>query len=164
VIPLDVFVCEENISLYKKPVAGRHISDRQRDVIGDMLVKEEAKLLTLFSGATSPRETFKERCAARANIDHYLGLLYDARLAPEKRATVTKLLMQEEDYFGRDVEQLEFAEKRAADGRDRLKDLQDRLDLAPERFRGEAERVLANFLRLLDGFCHHLRNKVSNRF
>jgi hypothetical protein len=36
-----------NISLYKKLLADRNISDVQRDVIGKMLAEEEAKLLDL---------------------------------------------------------------------------------------------------------------------
>jgi hypothetical protein len=164
-IPLDVFVCEENISLYKKLLADRHISDRQRDVIGNMLAEEEAKLLRLFDRATSPRETFTDRFAARANIDHCLGLLYDARLTPGKRATITKLLIQDEDNLAHDLEQLEFAEKRAADGRNRLNHLRSRLILTPERLRAQAEQLVANFEStqiLLDDFCHRLRNKVNS--
>ena len=45
-IALDVFVRQENISLYKKLLADRHITD---DVIGKMLAEEEAKLLDLLS-------------------------------------------------------------------------------------------------------------------
>jgi hypothetical protein len=46
---LDVFIRQENISLYKKLLADRNISDGQRDLAGKMLAKEEAKLLNLFS-------------------------------------------------------------------------------------------------------------------
>ena len=69
---------------------------------------------------------------ARANIDHYIALLNDPDVAVEKRATVTTLLMQEVDKLRGDLEQLEFAERRAADGRDRLHHLRSRLDLTPE--------------------------------
>ena len=48
-IALDVYIHQENISLYKRFLAGRHITDGQRDVIGKMLADEEAKLLNLFS-------------------------------------------------------------------------------------------------------------------
>ena len=48
-ISLDAFVCQENISLYKKLLADRHISDAQRDMVGKMLAEEEAKLLNFFS-------------------------------------------------------------------------------------------------------------------
>jgi hypothetical protein len=73
--------------------------------------------------------------------------------------------MQEVDKLRGDLEQLEFAEQRAADGRDRLGHLRNRLDLAPERHRAEAERVVANveaIQHLLEDFCHQLRNKVKN--
>jgi hypothetical protein len=46
---LDVFIRQENISLYKKLLSDRNITDGQRDVIGKMLADEEAKLLDLFS-------------------------------------------------------------------------------------------------------------------
>jgi hypothetical protein len=46
---LDVFVRQENISLYKKLLSDRNITDGQRDVIGKLLADEEAKLLGLFS-------------------------------------------------------------------------------------------------------------------
>jgi len=165
-IPLDVFVCEENISLYKKLLADRNTKGGQREMIGKMLAEEEAKLLMLFNNATSAREASNDRFVARANINHYLGLLYDAGLAPEKRAALTKLLIQEEDNFGRDAQQLRFAEKRAAEGRDRLNHLRSRFDLTPERLRVEALRVIANveaIQHLLEGFCHQLRHRVSNR-
>ena len=45
---LDVFIRQENISLYKKLLADRNISDGQRDLIGKMLAEEEAKLLDFF--------------------------------------------------------------------------------------------------------------------
>jgi hypothetical protein len=46
---LDVFIRQENISLYKKLLFDRNITDGQRDVIGKMLADEEAKLLDLCS-------------------------------------------------------------------------------------------------------------------
>jgi hypothetical protein len=51
---LDVFVRQENISLYKKLLADRNISDGQRDVICKLLAEEEAKLLDLFSPEGPP--------------------------------------------------------------------------------------------------------------
>jgi len=103
---------------------------------------------------------------ARENIDHYLRLLNSTGLGPEKRATVTKLLIEEEDKLAHDIEQLEFAETRAASGRDRLNQVRRKLLYisAPEH-RAQAERLVANVeatQKLLDGFCHHLRNMVNN--
>jgi hypothetical protein len=57
---------------------------------------------------------------ARANIDHFVGLLNDDGLAPERRTVITRLLIDEEDKLSHNLEQLEFAETRAADGRNRL--------------------------------------------
>jgi hypothetical protein len=103
---------------------------------------------------------------ARANIDHYIGLLKDCDLAPKVRATVTKLLIEEEDGLAHDIEQLEFAETRAANGRDQLNRMRFKLDASAPQHRAQAERLVANFeaiQKLLDGFCHHLRNSVSGR-
>jgi hypothetical protein len=107
-----------------------------------------------------------DRYIARANIDHFLGLLNSPGLGSERRAMVTKLLIEEEDKLGHDLEQLEFAENRAADGRDRLNRLRGSLDAVGAEHREQAERMVANFeatQKLLDGFCHHLRAKVSSR-
>ena len=106
------------------------------------------------------------RYIARENIDHYLGLLDDADLSPERRDLVVKLLIEEEDKLSHDLEQLEFAESRAANGRDRLNRLKRNLDSFAEPERPMAERLIANFetlQQLLDGFCHHLRHKVNSR-
>ena len=46
---LDLFICQENISLYRKLLSDRNISDVQREIVGKMLADEEAKLLDLFS-------------------------------------------------------------------------------------------------------------------
>jgi hypothetical protein len=107
-----------------------------------------------------------DRFVTRANIDHYLELLSDGGCAREKRAMVTKLLIEEEDKLGHDLEQVEFAEKRVADGRDRLNHLRSRLDLVPEQQRAEAERLVANFeniQHLLEQFCRQMRDKIDNR-
>jgi hypothetical protein len=47
-LTLDVFICQENILLYKRLLADPTISDDQRDLIGKMLAEEEDKLLNLF--------------------------------------------------------------------------------------------------------------------
>ena len=46
---LDVYIRQENISLYKKLLADRNISAGQRDVIGKLPAEEEARLLSLLS-------------------------------------------------------------------------------------------------------------------
>ena len=120
----------------------------------------------VWGAASSVASSVMHRFVARENIDHYLRLLNSTGLGPEKRATVTKLLIEEFDNLGHDLEQLEFAETRAASGRDRLNQVRRKLrDLSAPEHRAQAERLVANFeatQKLLDGFCHHLRNKVSN--
>jgi hypothetical protein len=112
------------------------------------------------------KEAVMDRSIARANIDHYLGLLDDESLTSEGRASVTKLLIEEEDKFSHDLEQLQFAESRAANGRVRLDGLRQKLEGITEFAvqQPTAERLLANFeamQKLLDDFCDHLRAKVN---
>ncbi len=102
-----------------------------------------------------------------ANIDHYLELLYDHDLAADRRATTMKLLVEEENKLSHLHEQLDFAEDRAANGRNRLNGLRQKLDgLDPSAaHRPTAERLLANFeatQKLLDEFCHQLRTRAMN--
>jgi len=47
-IALGVYISQENISLYKRLLADRHITGGQRAAIGKMLADEEAKLLDLL--------------------------------------------------------------------------------------------------------------------
>ena len=54
---LDAYVRQENISLYKKLLADRNISDGQREVIGKLLAEEEAKLLNSFSPQEQSKKT-----------------------------------------------------------------------------------------------------------
>jgi len=62
-----------------------------------------------------------ERYVGRTNIDHYISLLNGGDLVPESRGAITKLLIAEEDRLSHDLEHLEFAERRAATGRDRVR-------------------------------------------
>ncbi|MBR0687975.1 hypothetical protein JQ594_18760 [Bradyrhizobium manausense] len=104
---------------------------------------------------------------ARANIDHYLGLL-DRELLPQNRGTITKLLIVEEDKLGHDIEQLEFAENRATNGRRRLNHIRNLFEsFAPDTpEREQAGRLLVNLENLqmlLDEFCHRLRAQITSR-
>ena len=103
---------------------------------------------------------------ARANIDHYLGLLNGA-LLPQNRSTITKLLIAEEDKLSRDLEQLEFAETKAADSRRRLNHVRNLFQSfamdTPER--EQAGRLLVNLENLqtlLEDFCHRLRAQINS--
>ncbi len=107
-----------------------------------------------------------DRYTSRSNVDRFLHLLEDVELPSDRRATVTKLLIEEEDKLARDLEQLQFAESRAASGRDRINFLRQRLDGVTENHRPALERLLANFEAiqlLLDGFCLQLRALAQSR-
>ncbi|MBR0709841.1 MULTISPECIES: hypothetical protein [Bradyrhizobium] len=109
-----------------------------------------------------------QRYVARANIDHYIGLLNGGDLPPHNRDTILKLLIAEEDSLGHDLEHLEFAESRAASGRQRLNHLvRLRGAFAPGTTeRAQADRTVVNFERLqalLDDFCHRLRDRINAR-
>jgi hypothetical protein len=100
---------------------------------------------------------------ARANIDHYLDLLHHGDLPPEKHATIVKLLIAEEDKMGQDLEQLEFAEKRAARGRDLLSQLRYVRDGEDLVDRASADRLITTFettQSLMDDYCQQLRTRV----
>ena len=105
------------------------------------------------------------RFVARENIDHYLGILNsDVLLAPEKREAITKLLIAELDKSSHDPEQLEFAETRAAKGRERLKHVRALRNAAERKDRANAELLVVNveaIQDLLETFCHQLRASVN---
>lgn len=105
------------------------------------------------------------RYVARSNVDHYLHLL-DGDLASSDRRTITRLLVMEEDKLVADLQQLEFAETRAAKGRERvskIRNLRDGLASGtPER--AQADRLLINFentQKLLEDFCHRMREMIN---
>jgi hypothetical protein len=60
---------------------------------------------------------------ANENIDHYLAMLQDAQLEPETQRTLQKLLVEEQNKLGRNREQLELAERRVHEGRERIRKL-----------------------------------------
>jgi hypothetical protein len=105
--------------------------------------------------------------AARANIDHYVGILNsDIPLNAEKRVTIVKLLIAELDKLSHDLGHLEFAESRAANGRQRLNDVKQLRDDAGAESHANAQQLVANveaIQELLESFCHHLRAKVTSR-
>ncbi|MBR0686770.1 hypothetical protein JQ612_31555 [Bradyrhizobium manausense] len=108
------------------------------------------------------------RYVARANLDHYLDLLNGDALAAHNRATITKLLVEEEDKLGHDLEQLEFAETHAANGRqkvDHVRRLRDAFAFGTTE-REQADRLLVNYENLqtlLEDFCHRLRARINSR-
>lgn len=107
------------------------------------------------------------RYIAHANIDLYLGLLHKDDIPPDTRAVISKLLIAEEDRLAHDLEQLEFAESRAAMGRDRVNHLRNLRNnfAAGSTDRVQADRLLANVeavQHLVEHFCHQLRQRVSS--
>lgn len=108
------------------------------------------------------------RYVARANVDHYLGILKDATLTMQQRSTTTSLLIAELDKLGDDAEHLEFVESKVAVSRQHVTQaasIRDSLATGTSQ-RQDAERHLIhleNVHTLLDDFCHRLRNKVGPR-
>ncbi len=107
------------------------------------------------------------RYIGRANIDHYLSILYSTDLTVRNRETVVKLLIGEEDRLSHDLEQLQFAEDRAVRSRDRVIHLRKLRDGLPDGStdRARAEKVLVNCEathELVEHFCHRMREKVNS--
>jgi hypothetical protein len=78
------------------------------------------------------------------------------------------VLIEEEDKLARDLEQLEFAETRAAKGRKRLNHVRTIRDgLVPGSVEHlQAERLVVNFeaiQKLLEEFCHRLRHRTREQ-
>ena len=107
-----------------------------------------------------------DQFVARANIDHYLEMLKNNDIPSHNRSMITKLLIEEENKLGRNHEQLEFAENRAAACRDRA-DRQRRL--LDSFSRGstdwvQAERLLVNcesLAQFIEGWCQKMRRQVN---
>ena len=99
------------------------------------------------------------------NIDHYLEILNDPELSDSLKGTIRRLLIEEENRLGRDLEQLAFAELRLSICRGhlaRVQAAQERLDIGSPEW-SEAEKVIANFravLRLVEDFRRQMHEKV----
>jgi hypothetical protein len=105
---------------------------------------------------------------AKSNVDHYIGLLNDNDLTSNQRTVITKLLIVEEDKLAFDLDHLEFAETRAAQGRERLIRLRNKRNGHPVGTieREQAEGLLIsceNLQTALEDFCHRLRAQVNTR-
>lgn len=107
-----------------------------------------------------------DKFVARANIDHYLGILNGADLSVSDRATVIVLLNAEMDLLSQHTDQLSFAEEKLAkirvqvdhqkNARDGFADGSQEREMANGRVK-EMEAVCA----LLDQFRRRLlRNAV----
>ncbi len=107
------------------------------------------------------------RFLTRANIDHYLGLLYSHDLSAHDRSVVTMLLVTEGEKLSVDLGDLEFAELRAASGRERLARSKQARDAGvfgtPER--EQADRTLVNVENTqtqLEDICQRLRAGIAS--
>jgi len=105
---------------------------------------------------------------ARANVDHYLGILNGNDLAAQHRSTTMALLIAELDKLSEDVEHLGFAESKVAGSRQqvaRAASIRDSFGAGTSQ-RTDAEAYLVHLEEVhtvLDGFCHRLRNRISSR-
>ena len=100
----------------------------------------------------------------QATVDYYLGVLYEPDLSAQRRRVVTKLLIEEEDKLGHDVEQLQFAESRATQGRERLNKLRQKVE-SEFMDDAQAKRLVANFeaiQRSLESHRDRLRAKLNS--
>ena len=103
---------------------------------------------------------------ARANVDHYLDLLYNHEVPAQNRSTIQKLLIEEEDKLGRTQEQLSFAETKAAVCRDRADRQRRRMDSFEPGTDDwvRAERLLVEFeslARNVESKCRQLRQRAT---
>ena len=96
------------------------------------------------------------RFVAKANVDHFIGLLSSSDLTPNKIRDITALL------------HLDFAEKKVAEGREKVSGVRNMRN--SHRFgtteRQQAENLLLageNLQTVLEDFCHRLRVKVVGR-
>ncbi|MCG2630761.1 hypothetical protein L6654_29425 [Bradyrhizobium sp. WYCCWR 13023] len=108
------------------------------------------------------------RFVAKANVDHFIGLLSSSDLTPNKRRDITALLVAELHKLAHDLEHLDFAEKKVAEGREKVSGVRSMRN--SHRFgtteRQQAEDLLVaheNLQTVLEDFCHRLRVKVVGR-
>ncbi|WP_049819895.1 hypothetical protein [Bradyrhizobium japonicum] len=107
------------------------------------------------------------RFIAQANVDHFISLLNGDDLTSDKRTAITKLLLAELDKLANELDHLEFAERKAAEGRDRVTRARETCNGHPfgTTEREQAERLLVsceNLQTVLEDFCHRLRDKINS--
>ena len=102
---------------------------------------------------------------AEQNVDHYLSMLQKPQLASDQRTTLQKLLVEEENLLGRNREQLELADRRVHEGKQRIRKLKQTVANwhADERAR-EPNLSLVTAMEktqeLLEDFHRTLRNEL----
>jgi hypothetical protein len=110
------------------------------------------------SGRSNPKVVSVIQDVARANVDHYLGLLTGGDLAPDKKSVVVELLTADVEKLRRDPEAVEFVESRVASGRERVSRAMEMLESfpmgTPERGRAKRSLVaLEDAQALLEDLC-----------
>jgi hypothetical protein len=101
---------------------------------------------------------------ANENIDHYLAMLQNPRLEPETQRTLQQLLVEEQNKLGRNREQLELAERRVHEGRERIRKLSKAVahsgfgDDAQHRLRAIA--TMKEIQRLFESYHRQLRDEL----
>ena len=101
---------------------------------------------------------------SRQNLDRYVEMLREDHLSGDDRATLTRLLIEEERKLGREREDLEGAERRVGDGRARIDRLRREIEALDDGAGGQARRLLANLeetQRLLEEHYHRLKQAWS---
>jgi hypothetical protein len=102
---------------------------------------------------------------AQQNVDRYLSMLQKPELATDQQKTLQKLLVEEEDLLARSREQLELADRRVHDGKERIRKLKQtgaKLN-ADERARDANLSLVATMeatQRLLEKFHRQLRDEL----
>ncbi len=102
---------------------------------------------------------------AQQNVDHYLLLLQKPELPTDQQRTLQSLLVEEENLLARDREQLELAERRVHDGKQRIRKLKQTVaqSNADQRLRDSNSSLVAVMERtqqLLEDFHRMLRNEL----
>ena len=98
---------------------------------------------------------------ATENVDHFVALLQDPRLEPETQKTLQKLLVEEENKLARNREQLELAERRVHEGRERIRKMKSLLPRSRFALRdlGVIE-TMEEVQELLESFHRQLRDEI----
>lgn len=105
--------------------------------------------MSLDSLAKASSAQWRAMVVARANVDHYLGLLKHSALDDDRRMMVVELLAAELNKLPLDLDHLRFAESRMANLRSYL------LTLLHDG--NQAETAAHHAQELLKAFCQHSR-------
>ncbi len=102
---------------------------------------------------------------AQNNVEHYLSMLHKPELAADQQKTLQKLLVEEENLLARNREQLELADRRVLDGKERIRKLKQSMTewKADDRARNVHLSLVATMettQQLLEEFHRRLRDEL----